>query len=107
MGPLQATYWLPERAAGEHMAKPERFKRIEQHNIKITRQSPVLETVVKHNDLAGELSDRPFGRGYSVGILHVWHIWKRLPEFKRLVVVGIPTGSVPATDDCHAKVSML
>jgi hypothetical protein len=76
VGPLQAADWLAERTAGKHVAKSEWLERIDQHNVQIAGQAPVLETIVEHDDLAAILGNRSLGGGHSIGILHVRHMGK-------------------------------
>ncbi len=60
------------------MAKAERLERIDQHDIQIAMDAPMLKRIVEQNQLAVEFLDRHLRGCDAIGILHVRHVGQLL-----------------------------
>jgi hypothetical protein len=87
------------------MAKSKRAAGVDQYDVQVAPQTPMLKTIVHQDQLSFQFSDRDFGGANTVGILHVWHIGQPLMQFSCFVVfIGI-AATVSAADDTDAYVA--
>ena len=106
IGPPQSGERLAQRAAGKDVPEAKRLQRIDDDDIQIAMDAPMLKRVVEQNQLAIEFLDRHLRRRDAVGILNVRHVGQLLLQFKSFVVPRAGFGAVAAADDRHAHAAL-
>ena len=84
------------------MLETPRLHRVEQDDIEVPGDPPVLEGVVQHEQLTAEFVDRPARGRYPIGILDVRHVRQRSRQFERLVIRLTGPRAVAAADDANS-----
>src|SRR5262249_25294799 len=92
-----------EQAAGKQASESEGLKRVNQDNVEVPRQSPVLKSVIEHDQLGIKLSLGDFHQGNAIGVLKVGYVGKIFLEYTPLVVQSRHLPVAPAEDgDSHS-----
>ncbi|GIW70612.1 MAG: hypothetical protein KatS3mg102_0154 [Planctomycetota bacterium] len=66
----------------------EGIRRIEQHQVEVAPQPPVLKAVVQQQAVGTVLEQRPPGAPHPIGVLHEGDLRQALGQAQRLVVSG-------------------
>lgn len=86
----------------------ERLKRVEQDDVQISMNSPMLEPIIQDDEVAIMVLDRPASGGHAIGILQMRYLGKSLGQFPPFIV-WVPTpcrspgGTIAATNQCHLR----
>ena len=104
---LQTGEWFAQRAAGKNVFEAERFERVQQNDIQIAAESPVLKSIIQQQQLRVEFTNRLLSRRHAVAVLNMRHVRQRLSKLQRFVVVLAIGGAVTAADDRHAQARVL
>jgi hypothetical protein len=92
-----------QQTSRQQVSIAERLERIDQYQIQIAVDTPMLKGVVQKDQLRIEFFDSGFGRFDSIGILHMWYVGEFLLQLERFVVARSGLGAVAATDDDHTN----
>ncbi len=104
MRPPQAGARLAQQAARQQPAVAPRLRRVDQHEVEVAEQPPVLEPVVQHEQFTFQLLNGGLGQRDAVFPLQMRHVGQVFFQDQRLVVR--PTlGAIAAAEDGHAHVA--
>ena len=95
---------LPQRAAGQDVVEAKRLAGVEQHDVEIPGEPPMLEAVVQQQQLRRQFLDGDRRRRDPVGILQVRHVGQREFQLKGLVVQPPLLRPVAAAENRDANV---
>jgi len=94
----QPLHGFSQQASRQKAAVAERLERIEQHDIEIAGQPPVLKGVVQQQHLVGVLPQCLFGSCDAIGVLQMRYVRKLRSQFQRLVIRPPATSISPADE---------
>ncbi len=103
--PLQAADRLAQQAARQQIAVPPRAGGVDQDEVEIALQAPMLEAIVQHQDVALQLLDRRPRQGDSISSLQMRHIGEVLFQHQCLIVPARYT-SVTSAQQCHLQAAL-
>ncbi len=103
VGPPHAAGRLTQQTARQQMAVTPGHGGIEQHQVHVTGQPAMLESVVEDQDLAFELLQRGPGQGNTIRPLQVRHVGQVLVEDQGLVIEPA-AAAIAAAEDGDAPI---
>ena len=86
VGPLETAQRLAQQAARKQPAVAPGCRGVDQHQVEIAGQPPVLEAVVEHQHFAFEFFAGGLRQRGAIGPLQVRHVGQVLLQHQRLVV---------------------
>ncbi len=93
---LRAEIGSAEQSSWEKMIGPERVECVQQHDIEVSPEPPMLKPVIQHQHLRLQLLDRDVSQRRPVSILQMRDIRQVLVEHQALIIQPFGLAITPA-----------